>query len=89
MDELDEILQKEEELYDDVIEPKDKLRYRHPLFLVLAVVALLAVIFWALDYFFSAYIPWRKKIEEQRKRQNVSCLINEKPGTATGFFENI
>jgi len=78
MDELEEIRQKEEKLYDDVIEPKDKLRYRHPLFMFLAVIALLAILFFALDYFISAYIPWRKKMLERKKQQNISFLINEK-----------
>jgi len=72
MDELDEILQKEEELYDDVIEPKDKLKYRHPLFIFLAVIALIAILFFAVDYFFSAYIPWRKKLDNAGKHNQSS-----------------
>lgn len=66
MDELDEILDKEEELYDDLIEPEDKLRYRHPLFLILAVIALIAIIVFAVHFFLGSYIPWRKTVEHQK-----------------------
>ena len=64
MDELDEILDKEEELYDDLIEPEDKLRQRHPLFLFLAIIALIAIIFFAIHLFLGTYIPWRKSVDE-------------------------
>ncbi len=66
MDELDEILDKEEELYDDLIEPEDKLRYRHPLFLILAVIALIAILFFAIHFFLGSYIPWRQTVEHQK-----------------------
>ena len=66
MDELDEIMEKEEELYDDLIEPEDKLRYRHPLFLILAVIALIAIIFFAIHFFLGNYFNWRKSVEHQK-----------------------
>lgn len=66
MDELDEIMEKEEELFDDLIEPEDKLRYRHPLFLILAVIALIAIIFFALNFFLGNYVNWRRTVEHQK-----------------------
>ncbi|MCD6218365.1 hypothetical protein J7L05_10995 [bacterium] len=66
MDELDEIRDKEEDLYDELIEPEDKLRYRHPLFLILAIIALIAIIVFALSFFLGNYVPWRKTVEYQK-----------------------
>jgi hypothetical protein len=68
VDELEEIKQKEEDLYPDLIEPKDKLRYRHPLFIILAIIALIAVIFFAVDYFFINYPRWRKDVEKKDRK---------------------
>ena len=75
MDELDEILEKEEELYDDLIEPEDKRKVRHPLFLFLAIIALIAIMFFAMHFFFSSYIPWRKDSEKRKSSTPISLVI--------------
>jgi predicted metal-dependent phosphoesterase TrpH len=76
MEELDEIHNREEELYDDIIEKKDKLRYRHPLFIFLAAIALIAILFFSLNYFISFYMSWRKKMEMKRPPEKISTLIH-------------
>ncbi|MBU1022975.1 hypothetical protein KKB99_01695 [bacterium] len=76
MDELDEILDKEEELYDDLIEPEDKLRNRHPLFLFLAIIALIAIIIFAIDFFLGSYIPWRKTFDKPKPQTSIMFNVN-------------
>lgn len=77
MDELDEILNREEELYDDVIEKKDKLKYRHPLFLALAILALIAILFFSVNYFISFYVAWKKKNEMRRSQEAISMIVGD------------
>ena len=74
MDELDEILHKEEELYDDVITPEDKQSHRHPLFIILAVIALIAVIFFAIHFFLLYYPGWRAETENAKSRSSVVMI---------------
>jgi hypothetical protein len=77
MDELDEIREKEEELYDDLIEPEEKRITRHPLFLFLAILALISILFFAINYFITNYFPWREEKIKNRNRSSVS-LISKK-----------
>lgn len=77
MDELDEIREKEEELYDDLIEPEDKRVTRHPLFLFLAILALISVLFFAVNYFITNYFPWREEKTRNRNRSVISRQFTE------------
>ncbi len=77
MDELDEILEKEEELYDDLIEPEDKLRYRHPLFLILAVIALIAIIFFAIHFSSATTSPGEKQSNTRKSERFSQSIIHD------------
>jgi hypothetical protein len=75
MDELDEIREKEEELYDDLIEPEEKRITRHPLFLFLAILALISVLFFAVNYFVTNYFPWREEKSRNHNRSSISMTF--------------
>jgi len=77
MEELDEIRNREEKLYDDVIEKKDKIKYRHPLFLFLALIALIAILFFSISYFISFYVSWKKKMEMRKPPTPVSMIVDK------------
>lgn len=78
MDELDEILEKEEELYDDLIDEKDKQRHhRHPLFVILAIIALIAIVFFAIHYFLLYYPGWLE--DTGRPNTRSGCIVMNYP----------